>query len=267
MGQEIAVTPLQIANLVSMVANGGILYRPYIVKEVQDSQHQVISHTEPSGQRVMSQKSAQDMQGMLEKVVTEGTATAAKLDGYRAAGKTGTAQKSDGSGYSATKLIASFAGYAPASNPVIAMVVVVDEPMGAHHGGEVAAPIFKHIADQILHYKGISPDSQDYASPRYTGTPAKRQSAPAPTAKPSEPEELKIISANFTGSTTSKPFQAGDITVPDFLGKSERQSFEESRRIGLKTKFDGYGLVRQQYPQAGSQVRRGTVVEILLSTK
>ena len=154
MGQEIAVTPLQIVSLVSMVANGGTLYRPFVVKEVQDSQHEVISRTEPSGRRVMSLKSAREMQEMLEKVVTDGTATSAKLDGYRAAGKTGTAQKSDGAGYSATKMIASFAGYAPVSNPVISMIVVVDEPEGAHHGGEVAAPIFKQIADQILRYKG-----------------------------------------------------------------------------------------------------------------
>ncbi len=168
MGQEIAVTPLQILSLVSMVANGGTLYRPFVVKEVQDSQHEVISRTEPSGQRVMSLNSAREMQEMLEKVVTDGTATSAKLDGYRAAGKTGTAQKSDGAGYSATKMIASFAGYAPVSNPVISMIVVVDEPEGAHHGGEVAAPIFKQIADQILRNRGISPDIQGYAPPRYT---------------------------------------------------------------------------------------------------
>src|SRR5205823_4412018 len=172
MGQGIAVTPLQVVSLVSMVANGGTLYRPYVVREVQDPQQGLLSRTEPSGQRVMSLKSAQEMQGMLEKVVTDGTATSAKLDGYRAAGKTGTAQKKDDATgkYSTSKLIASFAGFAPSSNPVISMVVVVDEPVGAHHGGEVAAPIFKNIADRVLHYKGIAPDVQGYA-PRYTAAP------------------------------------------------------------------------------------------------
>jgi len=268
MGQEVAVTPLQIVSLVSMVANGGTLYRPYVVKEVRDSQRKVISRTEPIGQRVMSEKSAQQMQGMLEKVVTDGTATSAKLDGYRAAGKTGTAQKKgDGAGYSATKLIASFAGYAPASNPVIAMVVVIDEPVGAYHGGEVAAPIFKQIADRILQYKGISPDIPDYAPPPYVAAPAKRQSAPAPAAKPSEPEGLKIISANFNSSTTAKPNQPGDITVPDFRGKTDGETYDASRRLGLKTKFEGFGRVREQNPPPGAQVRPGTVVEIGLSTK
>jgi cell division protein FtsI (penicillin-binding protein 3) len=266
MGQEIAVTPLQILSLVSMVANGGTLYRPFVVKEVQDSQHEVISRTEPSGQRVMSLKSAREMQEMLEKVVTDGTATTAKLDGYRAAGKTGTAQKSDGAGYSATKMVASFAGYAPASNPIISMIVVVDEPQGAHHGGEVATPIFKQIADQILRNKGISPDIQGYP-PRYTPPATKRQSAPASEAKPSESEGLKIINASFTVPTASKQYRPGDIPVPDFRGKSENQAFDESQQLGLKTRFQGFGVIRKQDPPAGTHVSRGTVVDVWLSIK
>jgi cell division protein FtsI (penicillin-binding protein 3) len=258
MGQEIAVTPLQILSLVSMVGNGGTLYRPFVVKEIQNSQHEIVSRTEPVGQPVMSPKIAREMQEILEKVVTEGTATSAKLDGYRAAGKTGTAQKSDGSGYSATKMVASFAGYAPASNPLISIIVVVDEPEGAHHGGEVAAPIFKQIADQILHNKGIPPDTEGYDR-RPNPTPAKRQSAPASEAKPSKPEELKVINASF--------YQPGDIPVPDFRGKTDNQAFEEGRLLGLKTKFGGIGRIRQQYPAPGTLVSRGTVVEVRLSTR
>jgi cell division protein FtsI (penicillin-binding protein 3) len=266
MGQEIGATPLQILSLVSMVGNGGTLYRPFVVKEIQNSQHEVLSRTEPVGQSVMSLKTAREMQEILEKVVTEGTATSAKLDGYRAAGKTGTAQKSDGAGYSATKLVASFAGYAPASNPVISMIVVVDEPQGAHHGGEVAAPIFKQIADQILRNKGISPDIEGY-NPRYIPPPVKRQSAPASESKPSETEGVKFINASFTGSITATPYQPGDIPVPDFRGKSESQAFDESRLLGLKAKFEGIGSIRQQYPAPGTHVSRGTVIDIRLSTR
>jgi len=259
MGQEIGATPLQILSLVSMVGNGGTLYRPFVVKEIQSPQHEVISRTEPVGLSVMSLNTAREMQEILEKVVTDGTATSAKLDGYRAAGKTGTAQKSDGSGYSATKMVASFAGYAPASNPSISIIVVVDEPEGAHHGGEVAAPIFKQIAEQILHYKGISTDIDGYAPPRYNPPPAKRQSTPASDAKPSGPGELKIINASF--------YQTGDIPVPDFRGKTDRQAFEESLLLGLETKFEGIGRIRQQYPAPGTLVSRGTVVEVRLSTR
>ena len=260
MGQEIAVTPLQILSLVSMVGNGGTLYRPFVVKEIQNSQHEVISRTEPVGLRVMSSKPAREMQEILEKVVAEGTATAAKLDGYRAAGKTGTAQKSDGAGYSATKMVASFAGYAPASNPVISIIVVVDEPEGAHHGGEVAAPIFKQIADQILRNKGISPDIEGYA-PRYTPPTPKRQSTPASEAKPSELQGFNIL------NVTAKTYQAGDIPVPDLQGKTDSQAFDESRLLGLKAKFEGIGRIRLQYPAPGTLVSRGTVVNVWLSTR
>jgi membrane peptidoglycan carboxypeptidase len=269
MGQEVGVTPLQVVRLVSMVANGGTLYRPYVVKEVQDPQHGVISHTEPEGTRVMSLKSAEEMQGMLEKVVTDGTAKTAKLEGYRAAGKTGTAQKANpAGGYYANKLIASFTGYAPASNPEIAMVVVVDEPVGSHMGGEVAAPIFKSIADKILHYKRIPPDIQDYAPPRYTSTPVKRPSAPAPIATPAGLEELKVVAANFAGpASPGKSYEPGDITVPDFRGRSLRQIVEDCQSLGLSMKSGGSGRGKQQFPPAGAKVRFGTVVEIQLSTR
>ena len=117
MGQEIGVTPLQIVSMVSAVANGGILYRPFVVKKIQDPRRGVSSETESHGVRVMSEKTARDLQDMLESVVTDGTASASKLAGYTAAGKTGTAQKIDDGRYSAHKYVASFAGYAPASNP------------------------------------------------------------------------------------------------------------------------------------------------------
>lgn len=268
MGQEIAVTPLQIASMVSMVANGGVLYKPYVVKEVRHPTQGVISHVEPSGQRVMSQKSAQEMKVMLEKVVTDGTAKSARLEGYRAAGKTGTAQKANPSGgYYANKLIASFAGFAPVSNPAISMVVVVDEPVGSHMGGEVAAPIFKSIADQVLHYKQIAPDIQDYA-PRYTATPPKRDNAPPATVKkPSESEELKIVAAGFNGTSPAHPYEPGEIKVPDFRGKSLKEINTECWKLGLTTVSEGVGLSSQQYPPAGAMVRLGTVVEIRFSSK
>src|SRR6185369_16486443 len=139
MGQEIGVTPLQVVRMVSAVANGGILYQPYIVKKVQDPQKGILSETEPHGERAISAETAAKLQDMLEGVVTEGTAKSGRLEGYTAAGKTGTAQKVDPQTgrYSATKYIASFAGFAPATNPVISMIEMLDEPVGAHHGGEV----------------------------------------------------------------------------------------------------------------------------------
>src|SRR5205823_11202177 len=100
-------------------------------------------------------------------VVTDGTAKSGKLEGYTAAGKTGTAQKIDESGrYSKTKFVASFTGFAPASHPVVSIIVMVDEPAGQHMGGEIAAPVFKRVAEPILRYMSIPPDVPSYA-PQY----------------------------------------------------------------------------------------------------
>ena len=97
---------------------------------------------------------------MLEGVTLNGTAKQAQLDGYSAAGKTGTAQKIDPKtrAYSATKFVGSFVGFAPVSNPQVVIIVVIDEPAGAYHGGDVAAPIFREVAEQILPNLGVMPD-------------------------------------------------------------------------------------------------------------
>src|SRR5216117_252155 len=97
---------------------------------------------------------------MLEGVTLRGTARKAQLDGYTAAGKTGTAQKIDQKtrAYSATKYIGSFVGFAPGNNPAVVIIVVIDEPQGSYHGGDVAAPVFREIAEQILPDMSVTPD-------------------------------------------------------------------------------------------------------------
>src|SRR5207247_3520071 len=210
MGQEIGVTPLQMLNMVSAIANGGILYRPYVVKKVQHPQKGIFREMKPQGQRVMSAGTAFKLQDMLEVVVTDGTAKSSKLEGYTAAGKTGTAQKIDETGrYSATKYVASFAGFAPAVNPAISMIVMIDEPVGAHHGGDVAAPVFKRIAEQVLRYMSLPPDVPSYA-PQYVvkepKRPAERTVKPATTA-----------SAQLVGLNVTTDF--GDLIIPDFHRK------------------------------------------------
>src|SRR5439155_20213643 len=133
--------------------------QPYVVKRVIHPQNGTLSDTEPRGERVISAETAAKLQDMLEVVVTDGTAKSGKLEGYTAAGKTGTAQKIDESGrYSKTKFVASFAGFAPASNPVVSIIVVVDEPVGSHMVAAVAAPVFKRTAEQILRYLSVPPD-------------------------------------------------------------------------------------------------------------
>ncbi|MEJ7711662.1 MAG: penicillin-binding transpeptidase domain-containing protein [Pyrinomonadaceae bacterium] len=99
---------------------------------------------------------------MLESVTLDGTAKRAQLDGYTAAGKTGTAQKIDPRthAYSKTKYVASFVGFAPATDPSVVIAVVVDEPSGAYHGGDVAAPVFREIAERVLPLMNVAPDAR-----------------------------------------------------------------------------------------------------------
>jgi cell division protein FtsI (penicillin-binding protein 3) len=264
MGQEIGVTPLQIVSLVSSVANGGIHYRPYVVSKVQHSENGILSAVEPRGERVMSATTAAQLKDMLEVVVTAGTAKSSRLEGYRAAGKTGTAQKIDATGrYSKTKYVASFAGYAPASDPVLSLIVMIDEPGGLYHGGEVAAPVFKTIAEQVLRYLSVAPDVPLYA-PQYTEKKPKpdQQKPPArPSAPPRDSGNWEVLDAAFQG------YDFGKIAVPDFSGKSLRQVTEECLRLGLRLQSAGSGAAIQQYPLPGTQVQEGARIQIRFSTR
>ena len=258
MGQEISVTALQTVRMVSAVANGGILYQPYVVKRVQHPEKGILSETEPHGERAISAETAAKLQDMLEAVVTDGTAKSSKLDGYTAAGKTGTAQKIDETGrYSATKYVASFAGFAPAVNPAISMIVMIDEPVGAHHGGDVAAPVFKRIAEQVLRYMSLPPDVPSYA-PQYVvkepKRPAERTVKPATTA-----------SAQLVGLNVTTDF--GDLIIPDFHRKSLRQVTEECLRAGLRLQSIGSGAAVEQLPPAGTSVRSGARVQVRFSSR
>lgn len=156
MGQEIGVSPLQLAGMVSSIANDGKLIGSRIVAgttEPQSAPQTIAFH--PAQQRTaVSQFTAAEMRQMMQGVVLHGTGKKAILEGYSSAGKTGTAQKVDPAThtYSKTKYIASFAGFAPVNNPAIVCVVILDSPIGGHHGGEVGAPVFHRIAQQVLEY-------------------------------------------------------------------------------------------------------------------
>ncbi len=159
MGQEIGVTPIQMVTAVAAIANGGVLMKPYIVSEIRDAQGNVQERTLPQvKRRVISTKTADAVTKILEGVVTKGTGEKAAIDGFRVAGKTGTAQKIDRhtGRYSATKFVSSFVGYVPAGNPKLAMLVIIDEPQGDAWGGTVAAPVFSRIGEQVLNYLGVS---------------------------------------------------------------------------------------------------------------
>ena len=161
-GQEVAVTPLQVLRAYSAIANGGYLVQPHLVAEIRTPDGQTLfSFSQEEKKRVISERSAAAMRDILKTVVEEGgTATGAAIDGNKVAGKTGTAQLIDQrtKRYSRDRFISSFVGFVPAEKPRMAMIVVIHEPKGQIYGGVVAAPAFKAIADQALSYLNIPRD-------------------------------------------------------------------------------------------------------------
>jgi cell division protein FtsI (penicillin-binding protein 3) len=164
MGQEIGITALQAASMVSTIANDGVWSAPRVVAGVTPphSGPQTITF-QPAGQRrVISQLTAVEMKKMMEGVVLFGTGRRAILDGYTSAGKTGTAQKVDVKTrrYSASKYIASFIGFAPVREPAITVAVILDSPVGLHQGGQVSAPVFRRVAQQALEHLRVAHDAE-----------------------------------------------------------------------------------------------------------
>jgi cell division protein FtsI (penicillin-binding protein 3) len=178
-GQEVAVTPLQLVTMVSTIANGGVYLPPHMLMPdppaPTDPNQKLaapqvpspfraggdIPNPLPSGaHRVISTLTAAQMRKMMEGVVLFGTGKQAQLNGYSSGGKTGTAQKIDPAThtYSKTMHIASFAGFAPVNNPVIAVAVIIDTPKGAYYGASVSAPVFAEVAQQVLEYLGVPHD-------------------------------------------------------------------------------------------------------------
>ena len=174
-GQEVGVTPVQLVSMISTIANGGVYMPPHVLLQSTDAMKgdprlkPVAFHPEnelpstlPDGaHRVISEVTAAKMRAMMQGIVVEGTGKAAALNGYSAGGKTGTAQKIDPAThtYSHTKLVASFAGIAPISNPAIAIAVVIDTPtVGSRYGAETSAPVFAQVAQEVLEYLGVPHD-------------------------------------------------------------------------------------------------------------
>jgi len=160
-GQGIAVTPMQMASAYAAIANGGVWTRPHLVDRVGDGLAKPVFR-----RRVVNRWIARELTSMLQNVVLDGTGTLAQIPGYHVAGKTGTAAKPDPrGGYSTSKYVASFVGFAPATRPRVVVLVTVDEPQGAIWGGVVAAPAFQAIAQQTLQYLSAAPDAPGSTSP------------------------------------------------------------------------------------------------------
>jgi cell division protein FtsI/penicillin-binding protein 2 len=158
-GQGISVTPLQLLAAGAALANDGAWVRPHVLRQVRDAAGRTVHAPAPDPARsVTSPQVARQVLAMMEEVVERGTGTLARLDGYRVAGKTGTAQKpAPGGGYRADAYVASFLGVVRTDRPVLAVLVMLDEPRGQYYGGVVAAPVFRAVAAQTLWHLRVAP--------------------------------------------------------------------------------------------------------------
>jgi cell division protein FtsI (penicillin-binding protein 3) len=169
------VTPVQLVSMISTIANGGVYMPPHVLLQSTDAmkgdarlkpaafhpENELPNPLPEGARRVISEVTAAKMRAMMQGIVVEGTGKAAALNGYSSGGKTGTAQKIDPltKTYSHTKLVASFAGIAPVSNPAIAIAVVIDTPtVGSRYGAETSAPVFREVAQEVLEYLGVPHD-------------------------------------------------------------------------------------------------------------
>jgi cell division protein FtsI (penicillin-binding protein 3) len=213
MGQEIGITPVQLAGMVSSIANDGVLVAPRIVagEVAPQGTPQTVAFHPAGGSRVLTTSSAALMRQMMQGVVLNGTGRKAALEGYSAAGKTGTAQKFDTAThkYSHSKYVASFAGFAPINNPEITVAVVLDTPWAPtivqREGGWTAAPVFKRITQQVLEYLHTPHDVEIPAS-RQTLMAARTPEKDIEEGSPDHPgEEIEAEGDAFTNALSAAP--------------------------------------------------------------
>jgi cell division protein FtsI (penicillin-binding protein 3) len=222
MGQEIGVSPLQLAAMVSSIANDGVMVRSRIVAATTEPRGtpQMIAFRSTQERRAISTTTAALMRQMMQGVVLYGTGKKAILEGYSSAGKTGTAQKIDPAThtYSRTKYIASFAGFTPVNNPAIVVAVIIDSPAGRHHGGDVGAPVFQHVAQQVLEYLRtphdveLPPNRQLLLASRQVKEEELAEGSPDHLGDPldvTEPSAMNAASAGISTATT--PVNAAPI--------------------------------------------------------
>ena len=271
-GQEVGVTPVQMVAAFGALANDGVRIAPHLIREVRNAEGAVVYRAQPEQHRVISAQTATALRGMLEGVTLTGTAKKAQLDGYSAAGKTGTAQKIDPrtKAYSSTKFVGSFVGFAPVSNPQVAIIVVIDEPAGAYHGGDVAAPIFREVAEQILPGLGVMPDIETKSAPQLV---AQVPDDPEKAAKLREEQEKAEQERQATLPTVdSNGGRSGEVVyavatkramlMPDLRGRSVRDVARTCAQLGLQVEARGEGKVFKQSPAAGSEVSSGQTIYV-----
>lgn len=297
-GQSIAVTPIQLLTAVNAVANNGVLMKPHLVKTIEDPKGKVIKEFAPEKVRqVISPETAKLTSQLLQNVVFNGTGINAFVDGYPAAGKTGTAQVvADRGGYASGKYVASFTGFAPVNDPKISVLIMIAEPQGGvYYGGLVAAPVFSTLALDILRYMGV-PEQKDLPKPKTNPWEAEEErievAVPNVVNLPLEEAQKLLREADLafatrgqgkivygqipesgalvlTGTTvildltdSNNSKEGEQVSVPDLKGMSIREAGNILEGMGLKLEPAGTGLAETQNPAPGTKLSRGGTVKV-----
>jgi cell division protein FtsI/penicillin-binding protein 2 len=274
MGQEIGVTPLQMITAMSAMANGGLIVRPHVVRALRRGT-KMAEPPQPQPRRVIRATTAATMRRMLEGVVLNGTGKRARLDGYTSAGKTGTAQKFDitTGHYSPHQLIASYVGFAPINTPAVTILVQLDSPVGMHEGGQVAAPTFKRVAQQVLAYLDVP---HDLAVPNSVLLANRQRNDDRDLADVTDFNPIQVDTAAVVmddvpgvleqarGSTapTVELAEGEGIPVPQLQGRTVREVTEQCMKLGLSPVLVGTGIAVEQSPEPGATTRRGSRITV-----
>jgi cell division protein FtsI (penicillin-binding protein 3) len=248
-GQEVSVTALQMVAAFGAVANGGTLMQPRLVRATFDAEGRERRRFEPRAVRqVIAPETARTLTRLLVRVVDAGTGHNAAIPGYEVAGKTGTAQKLDPATrrYSHAPGVLSFVGWAPAAEPRIAMLVMLDEPKNEKWGSEAAAPIFAVIGREVLRYLEVPPSD---------GEPVQIVAAAEPKAAP--PVRLVSVAA-------AAPDAEGARVMPDLAGATLRQALTALAPLRPAIEIAGQGRLVAQTPAAGAPLEPGAPVRLTL---
>lgn len=287
-GQGNAVTPIQQAMAAAAIANGGKLMQPMLVKEIRDENGDVVKSFEPKVLRqVISEETAAELSLALAEGVERGSGVFSMVEGYRMAGKTGTAEKiAPGGGYLNNIYVLSYVGYGPIADPRIAVYVFVDgATKGPNWGGQVAGPVFKKVVSQVMRYWNIPPDDKDLQLklPEDTRVPSFINMSLQQVMEQADREgfslriegdgelvrgQIPIAGANVPFGTMVIVYtgSAGqgkeEITLPNITGLSLREASELLALYGLRLETEGSGIALDQDPEAGAKVEPGAVIKV-----
>ncbi|MDJ0765053.1 MAG: penicillin-binding protein [Myxococcota bacterium] len=258
-GQGVGATTIQLTAALSVIANGGVLMRPLLVKNIIDPDGQPVRTAAPEPRRRVISRYTARLVGDIMTAVTEagGTGVQGSLDGFLVAAKTGTAQKSDGAkGYSKEKRVASFIGFVPAIRPRLAISVVIDEPLINQYGGTVAAPALKRIADQALRYLGVSQERPQKKSKRSRN--GRRRPADKATSKNRAPQG----EGQLPKKAHPEDKERQDARAPDLRGMTMNQAIAALAVHNLRPLFMGTGFAAEQVPAPGDPVEKGDFIQV-----